>query len=359
MKLSLRRSKKDPSSRQTDHSPRRKLKNAWQGLCCLLVISLPGISLADHAYATIAPIQPTAEPILPLPAVPRLNPAKVALGKKLFFDVRLSASQKLSCANCHNLNRNGADYRALSYGHNRTPLTLNTPSIFNAALNPWQFWDGRAHSLEEQINQVIENPREMANSWPVIIRRLNDDPAYLREFRKLYAHGINARNIRNAIAAFENTLLTPDSRFDHWLQGDKQALNNNEKKGYQLFKDYGCTACHQGVNIGGNLFQKMGVFADYFIYRGGVRLADYGRFNITGRKQDKYVFRVPSLRNVAVTAPYFHDGSVNTLHQAITLIARYQLGRSIPDDDIQSIIAFLKTLTGKYKDQRLTQALTP
>ncbi len=337
-------------------------KNSWPGLCCLLAASLPGISLAEHVpfVSTImAPAYRAEEPIRPLPAIAELNPREVELGRKLFFDVRLSTDQKLSCASCHDLSSNGADYQVRSRGHDNTPLAVNTPSVFNAALNPWQFWDGRAHSLKEQINQVIENPREMANSWPIIIRRLKDDSTYRREFRKLYADGISAENIRKAISVFEQTLLTPDAPFDRWLQGDDQALNAKEKKGYQLFKAYGCTACHQGVNIGGNLFQKVGVFADYFEHRDEIQLADYGRFNVTGRKQDRHVFRVPSLRNVAVTAPYFHDGSVNTLRDAIHLVARYQLGRTIPEADIQSLITFLKTLTGKYKGRRLTQAIAP
>ncbi|NOZ37859.1 MAG: hypothetical protein GXP11_07305, partial [Gammaproteobacteria bacterium] len=295
MRHSLRRSKKKPSISQASQASHRNLKNNWQGLCCILLVSLPGINLAKHDHFTsiaVTPAYPTKEPILPLPAVGRLDPIKIVLGEKLFFDVRLSASKKLSCASCHDLSSNGADYQVRSRGHDNAPLAVNTPSIFNAALNPWQFWDGRAFSLEEQINQVIKNPREMANSWPIIIRRLKEDPTYQREFSKLYVDGISAKNIRNAITTFEKTLLTPDSRFDRWLQGDDQALNAEEKKGYRLFKDYGCAACHQGVNIGGNLFQKVGIFANYFQHRDEIQLADYGRFNVTGREQDKYVFRV-------------------------------------------------------------------
>lgn len=325
------------------------------------------MSLATHNFitpdrTTLAPTIPThhsEEPIQPLPAIPKPNPGKVALGQKLFFDSRLSADSKLSCASCHDLETNGADHQARSRGHDNIPLAVNTPSVFNSALNPWQFWDGRAHSLEEQIDFVIESPREMANSWPVIIRRLKASPDYVREFSSLYADGISSDNIRNAIATFERTLLTPDSRFDRWLQGDEQALDAKEIKGYRLFKAYGCATCHQGANIGGNLFQKIGIFADYFQHRDEIQSADYGRFNVSGREQDKHVFRVPSLRNVAITAPYFHDGSVNTLHEAIQLIARYQLGRTIHEDDIQHIIAFLKTLTGKYKGRLLTKAPAP
>ena len=360
-------SKLPPPCHETGNPSRSVFKNGRRFLCCLLAASVSNISLASHNFSmtdltTPAPVNPThlsEEPIQPLPAMPKLNPDKVALGEKLFFDPRLSANGKLSCASCHDLETNGADHQAHSRGHDDMPLAVNTPSVFNSVLNPWQFWDGRAHSLKEQIDYVIENPREMANSWPVIIRRLKTRPDYVREFGRLYADGINADNIRNAISTFERTLLTPDSRFDRWLQGDEQALDANEKKGYQLFKAYGCTACHQGANIGGNLFQKIGIFADYFQQQDKIQPADYGRFNVSGREQDRYVFRVPSLRNVAVTAPYFHDGSVNTLHDAIQLVARYQLGRTIPDDDIQDIIAFLQTLTGKYKGRLLTGKLAP
>ncbi len=352
---------------QTGNHSHPGSKNGWRFLCCLLAGSVSGISLASHnlstsTHSTPAPTVPThlsKEPLQPLPPPPELNPGKVALGEKLFFDTRLSANSNLSCASCHDIATNGADHRARSRGHDNIPLAVNTPSVFNSALNPWQFWDGRAHSLAEQIDYIIENPREMANSWLVIIHRLKASPDYVREFNSLYADGINTDNIRDAIITFERSLLTPDSRFDRWLQGDEQALNAEEKKGYQLFKAYGCAACHQGANIGGNLFQKIGIFADFFQYRDEIHPADYGRFNISKREQDKYVFRVPSLRNVAITAPYFHDGSVNSLHEAIQLVARYQLGRSIPDDDIQGIIAFLKTLTGKYKGRLLTKAPAP
>ncbi len=355
------------TSPQTGNHSRPDSKNCRRLLCCLLAGSMSGMSLANHNLitpdrTTLAPeisTHLTEEPIQPLPAVPELNPGKVALGQKLFFDTRLSANSNLSCASCHDLETNGADHQARSRGHNNIPLAVNTPSVFNSALNPWQFWDGRAHSLEEQIDFVIESPHEMANSWPVIIRRLKARPDYVREFSGLYADGISADNIRNAIATFEHTLLTPDSRFDLWLQGDEQALDAKEKKGYQLFKAYGCTACHQGVNIGGNLFQKIGIFADFFQHHDEIQPANYGRFNVSKREQDRYVFRVPSLRNVAVTAPYLHDGSVSTLHEAVQIIARYQLGRTIPDDDIHDIIAFLKTLTGKYRGRLLTKTVAP
>jgi len=356
--------KTHPPCHQAGNHSRPGSKNGLRFLCCLLAASISGVSLATHNMvtpdrSTLASAISThliEEPLQPLPAIPKLNPGKVALGQKLFFDTRLSADNNLSCASCHDLATNGADHLAHSRGYNNIPLAVNTPSVFNSALNPWQFWDGRAHSLEEQIDFVIKSPSEMANSWPVVIRRLKASPDYVREFSRLYAGGISRDNIRNAIATFERTLLTPGSRFDRWLLGDEQALDAKEKKGYRLFKDYGCATCHQGANIGGNLFQKIGIFADYFQHRDKIQPADYGRFNVSRREQDRYVFRVPSLRNVAVTAPYFHDGSVNTLHKAIQIIASYQLGRTIQDDDIQHIIAFLKTLTGKYKGRLLTPA---
>ena len=328
-----------------------------------LLLSLPAVPAiathSSHKLPSLAPSRFGDEPLKPLLAIPEQNPDKVALGRQLFFDTRLSREQKLSCASCHDLDSNGADHRAFSLGHQGQPLALNTPSIFNSALNPWQFWDGRAHSLEEQIDFVIKNPREMASNWPLIIGRLQQDADYRRQFHRLYGSEIRAEHIQDAIACFERTLLTPDSRFDRWLRGYDTALTEQEKRGYRLFKSYGCSACHQGANIGGNLFQKIGIFADFFARRKSIRPEDNGRYNVTGREQDRYVFRVPSLRNVAVTAPYFHDGSVSDLREAIRLVARYQLGRHIPEPDIEDIHAFLLTLTGNYNGRPLHAAAAP
>lgn len=193
----------------------------------------------------------------------------------------------------------------------------------------------------------------MGNTWPALIRTLSDDSAYQKSFGALYPDGITAANVQNALATYEKTLLSANSRFDQYLQGNTDILSLEEKYGYQRFKDYGCIACHQGVNIGGNMFQKFGVMGDYFAARGNPTDADLGRFLVTGDEQDRNVFKVPSLRNVAVTAPYFHDGSAPTLEQAVEVMFKYQLGRPPNTQDISLIVKFLKTLTGEWQGKPL------
>lgn len=190
-------------------------------------------------------------------------------------------------------------------------------------------------------------------TWPEVLERLRQSPAYARTFAASYPDGISEANVRNALATFERTLITPDSRFDRYLRGERGALSSTELQGYQLFKDLGCVSCHQGINVGGNLYQKFGVMGDYFAERGSPTPADLGRFNVTGDPADKYTFKVPSLRNVARTAPYFHDGSAATLEQAVAVMARYQLGRLISPTEIADIVAFLQTLTGNYQGKPL------
>ncbi|MFN3884611.1 MAG: cytochrome-c peroxidase [Rhodocyclaceae bacterium] len=282
----------------------------------------------------------------PLPPAPELDARKVALGKKLFFDKRLSHDGSISCASCHPPSRGGVDGMpvAVGIGGHRGPV--NTPTVFNAALNFAQFWDGRAATLEEQAAGPIHNPLEMGSNWNEVVAKLEADVDYPRLFEAAFpAQGITAATIAEAIAAYERTLLTP-SRFDAWLQGDETALNEKERHGYRLFLDYGCASCHQGANIGGNLFQRFGILGDYFEERGKpVTPADLGRYNVTHREEDRHVFKVPSLRNVALTAPYFHDASAATLQEAIRVMARYQLGRTLDDQDVEAIAAFLETLT--------------
>jgi cytochrome c peroxidase len=230
---------------------------------------------------------------------------------------------------------------------------VNTPTVFNSSLNHQQFWDGRASDLEEQITFVVENKQEFATHWPLIVAKLNQDTHYKKTFNKLYPDGITADNIRNAIAIYEQSLLTLNSPFDRYLLGDSNAINASAKEGYRLFKDYGCVACHQGSNVGGNLFMKFGVFGDYFAQRGNTTPADLGRFNVTGNESDRHVFRVPSLRLAVLTPPYFHDGSVETLDDAVKIMAKHQLGRIISEQDITYIVEFLTTLPGEYKGQPL------
>ena len=295
------------------------------------------------------------EPIQPIPL--QLSPApdvrKVALGKKLFHDPRLSGDDSVSCSTCHRLDRAGVDHRRRSLGIRGIEGEVNAPTVFNSGLNFAQFWDGRAKTLEEQVDGPVQSATEMGSTWDRVLGKLRADPAYVAAFKALYPEGMARETVKNAIAEFERSLLTPRSRFDRHLGGDAAALTTGEKAGYLKFKSYGCISCHQGVNIGANLFQRMGIIGDYFADRGNITKADLGRFNVTGQEADRHVFKVPSLRNVAVTAPYFHDGSAATLEEAVAVMARYQLGRPLPPQDLAEIVAFLGTLTGEFEGKSL------
>ncbi|MFJ2320356.1 cytochrome-c peroxidase [Pseudomonas sp. NPDC087817] len=293
--------------------------------------------------------EPLDEPLKPLPKVEQQDARRVELGRRLFHEPRLSINNTLSCASCHQLDKNGADSRTFSLGFDGKPVAFNTPSVFNAVLNFRQFWDGRVETLEQQSNVVITSPHEMGSDWSTVVERIASDADYRRDFAAAYPGGVSKANIQQALASFERTLLTPDSRFDQYLSGNTDILTLEEKYGYQRFKDYGCIACHQGVNIGGNMFQKFGVFGDYIADRGHPTEADQGRFNVTADEADRAVFKVPSLRNVALTAPYFHDGSAPTLERAVDVMFQYQLGRMPSDEDKALIIQFLQTLTGRWE----------
>ena len=293
--------------------------------------------------------------IQPVPYPDSSEPAKVVLGEALFHDTGLSGDNMISCASCHSLDNGGVDGLPRSFGVNGAEGEINTPTVFNSGLNYSQFWDGRAATLEEQINGPITNPREMASSWSQVISYLQADADYVRKFSAIYDNGISADNVRDAIASFERSLNAVDSRFDQYLRGDDQAISDDEVKGFELFKSYGCVACHQGQNVGGNMFQKFGIMGDYFADRGSLTHADLGRFNVTGDKLDRHVFKVPSLRLAVLTAPYLHDGSAKTLHEAIDVMAKYQLGRHLPDEDADLIIKFLHTLVGSYKGKSLDE----
>ncbi len=283
--------------------------------------------------------------IQPLQVPPGLIPARVSLGERLFHDARLSVDFSLACASCHPLDRGGADGRRVSLGVGGALGGINAPTVLNSGYNMVQFWDGRAATLEEQAAGPIHNPLEMGSNWTQVLARLAQDEALRTEFLQVYPDGLNAANVANALASFERSLVTPNSRFDRFLKGDERALSEIEQEGYRQFSRYGCTSCHQGSLLGGNMYQKFGVLGDYFAGRPLTR-DDFGRFNVTGREEDKHVFKVPSLRNVARTAPYFHDGSAETLEQAVVVMGRYQLGRDLSEADINAIVAFLKTLDG-------------
>jgi cytochrome c peroxidase len=299
------------------------------------------------------------EPIRPLPTDTKLDPRKVALGQRLFNDKRLSRDNSLSCASCHDLGKGGADGRVTAPGIGGAKGLVNVPTVFNSSLNFRQHWDGIAASLEDQVKQPIHNPVEMGSSWAEVIAKLAKDAPLAEEFGKVYPAGaVQPANVADAIATYERSLTTPNARFDKYLRGDARALSADELRGYRLFKSYGCVACHQGVNVGGNMFQTFGVMGDYFGQRGNPGPADLGRFNVTKKEGDKHVFKVPSLRNIALTAPYFHDGSARTLEDAVDVMFKFQLGRTAPAQDKELIVKFLHTLTGELNGKPL-QAAAP
>lgn len=306
-------------------------------------------SMFFAASVSVAAEPLVGEPISPLPSLEslQLDPKKIKLGERLFQDTRFSKDNSTACISCHSLSKGGADGRKNSIGVRQQVGVINAPSIFNSGLNFRQFWDGRSDSLEDQVDKVVHDARELDMNWGDLLTILSTDAALVAEFKAVYPQeGLQATSIQNALASYQRSLLTP-SRFDRYLLGDAKALEEDELKGYQLFKDYGCVACHQGVNIGGNMFQKFGVMDDYFAKRGGVSTADLGRFNVTQQEADKHVFKVPSLRNVALTAPYFHDGMTDTLDAAVDVMFRHQLGRTASATDKRLIVKFLTSLSGE------------
>ncbi len=285
--------------------------------------------------------------IKPIPRSITLDARTVALGERLFRDPLLSKDKTVACVTCHDLTSGGDDGRRVSVGMGGHEGELNAPTVFNSGLQFAQFWDGRAQTLEEQIDGPLGHDSEMASSWDEVVTRLRADPDYARTFAAIYPDGVNAGNIKNAIAVFERSLLTPDGKFDRWLRGDEAALSSREKEGARLFEEFGCAFCHSGVGVGGSMFQTMGKFARYFDERGRpITAADLGRYNITGDERDRHKFKVPMLRNVELTAPYFHDGSVETLPEAVRLMARYQAGVDPTDEEVALLVDYLKTLTG-------------
>jgi cytochrome c peroxidase len=287
------------------------------------------------------------EPLRPLPEPPETDPKVVALGKRLFFDGALSADGTVKCASCHDISSGGDDGHQHSTGIAGKQGGVNAPTVLNSGLNFVQFWDGRAPTLEDQAGGPIENPIEMGSTLAAVTTRLSARKEYKEAFSSIFSDGVTPSHIREAIATFERTLQTPDAPIDRYLRGDKSALTQEQREGYELFKSAGCIACHQGANVGGNMFQRFGVMGNYFAERGNVTQADDGRYNVTHEESDRHVFRVPSLRNVELTAPYFHDGTAPTLERAVRVMAKFQLGRQLSDEQVDRIVAFLKSLTGK------------
>ncbi|NJN86635.1 MAG: c-type cytochrome [Leptolyngbyaceae cyanobacterium SL_7_1] len=324
-------------------------------LSAILLQQAQSLRPAPPALSTPVETSYSTEPILPIPLEIPLDNNKVALGERLFQDTRLSSNNQTSCYSCHNLAAGGADRRRhLRTGQQDYGMT-NTLTVFNASFNYKIGWDGRFASVLDHLDDPVNNPSALGSTWEEIVARLAQVPEYKQSFRQMYPDGLNVTTLKDALTVYQESLYTPNSRFDQFLRGNKAALTATEQAGYDLFKSYGCVSCHQGVNVGGNLFQRFGVMGDYFADRGDITPADLGRFNATQDEADRHVFRVPSLRNVALTAPYFHDGSAQTLEQAITIMGTYQLGRSLSETEVDQIAQFLRSLTGEYQGKSLEE----
>jgi cytochrome c peroxidase len=309
-------------------------KSAW--LLCALILLI----CSSPTDAQSPALQPRAsqEPITPIPTTSTQDPRRVALGERLFHDPRLSRDDTRSCAACHDIQTNGASGNAHDVTPQGRPIALNTPTIFNAALSFRLNWEGRFRSLEEHARQTLRNPAIMSSSAEEVVGKLRADAESVRQFREAYGRDPDVTGLLDAIASYERSLVTPGSRFDRSLAGETEAMTPEELSGYQLFKSFGCITCHQGVNLGGNLFQEHGIF------------------HPLGSPEPKLV-RVPSLRNVAATAPYFHDGSAPTLSAAVKAMGRAQLDRALTDQQIASIVAFLNSLTGNYRGRAIQPAV--
>jgi cytochrome c peroxidase len=280
---------------------------------------------------------PDQEPISSVPSPPPADPFKLALGERLFADPRLSRGGSRACSSCHDVGTNGADGNRHDKAFDGSDLPFNTTTVFNAALSFRLGWEGGFRTLEAQAEALLENSGPMGTTIAEVVGKLSADPKITRQFGEAYGHSPDRASLLDAIATYERSLLTPGSRFDHWLDGDAASLSIEEQNGYQLFKSLGCVSCHQGVNVGGNLFQRQGIFHP-----------------LASPKPE--ILRVPSLRNVAITPPYFHDGSAPTLDEAVRRMAAAQLDRALSDHQVEAIVAFLSTLTGTYRGTSLVVA---
>jgi cytochrome c peroxidase len=316
---------------------RWRVSPAWGwsagGAAAFLLLAVTAGALISRAEPSALPesaIVFTKEPITPIPSAPDADPLKLALGEELFQSRLLSHDQTLSCRSCHDVRTNGADNVQRAIGADGRPLVLNTPTVFNAVLSFRLNWEGDRRTLESQAAWALNSAPGLGTKMPDVLARLKGNAEITGRFVVAYGHDPDEASLLNALATYERSLVTPDSRFDRWLKGDKAALSAKELNGYALFKSFGCVSCHQGVNIGANLFQQHGIFH---------RLAS----------PEPKVLRVPSLRNVATTAPYFHDGSAPTLADAVRRMARAQLDQSLSEQEIDAIVAFLNSLTGNYR----------
>lgn len=324
--------------------------------CMVYLFTLIGTELQGDTSASIGTRSTdlpasarAAEPITPIPLTIELDARRVALGKRLFADARLSGDNKRACAECHPLDEGGMDGKPRGVATGGEARLRNVPTLYNVGYNFAFNWDGATTTLEEHAARLLTNPSVMNSKWPDLLAKLRADAQYPALFEAAFADGLTQNNVLHALATFQRSLNTPNARLDRYLRGERNALDAQELRGYRLFKSYGCIACHQGRNIGGNLFQKFGVFREPGGSVAASAAPDVGRFRVTSVERDRGVFRVPSLRNVALTAPYFHDGRAPTLELAVETMARVQLGRELADEDINAIVSFLRTLTGQYR----------
>lgn len=299
------------------------------------------------------------------PPMPSNNPstrAKVELGKVLYFDPRLSSSGTISCNSCHNVMAGGDDGRPVSVGVEGKTGSRSAPTVWNAAFLSVQFWDGRAKSLEEQAKGPIENPVEMGATHKFVVERIAKIPGYQKLFVSAFGSkaAIDIDNVAMAIAAYERTLITPNSPYDRYVKGNKKALTADQRKGMELFQTVGCTSCHSGGNFAGpTLPEGTGFFMKFPTFPGSDYeskydlAADKGRYDVTKADEDKNMWRVPTLRNIALTAPYFHNGKVKTLDEAVRVMAKTQLNKTLSDEDARLLVAFLQSLTGKFPEQKM------
>lgn len=296
----------------------------------------------------------------PLPEVMKsednpITAEKVELGKKLYYDARMSKNHDVSCNTCHDLAKYGVDNLKVSVGHKKQAGTRNSPTVYNAAGHFVQFWDGRSPNVEHQATQPVLNPVEMAHSDKAVVKTLKSIPEYVTAFEKAFPEAkepVTFENFGKAIGAFERKLTTP-SRWDQFLKGDNSALTDDEKKGFLAFDAAGCQTCHNGAYLGGSTFQRLGAVKPW------PNQKDQGRFEVTKSAADKMSFKVPSLRNVEKTAPYFHDASAATLEEAVKMMAEHQLGKQLEDEQVKLIVAWLGSLTGDLPKELIEKPELP
>lgn len=341
----------------------------YRAVCAVFALSIAGVSVtgcdSDDApedevdqveqeeEVTVADLMERANSLFePIPQeIDDVNEDKVELGRALFHDKDLSADGTVSCATCHVIEEGGGDGHPTSIGIDDQDVGIHSPTVLNSRYYFKQFWDGREDTLEAQASGPVEDPKEMAGSWDDVVEYVSNDEIYSELFEELYDDGATEETATHAIAEFERTLVTPDAPFDDFLRGDEEALDEQQLAGLEAFMDTGCATCHSGKIFSDDRFQKMGAVHDYFEDRGGeITDADLGRYNVTGDEADKHHFKVPTLRNVELTGPYFHDGQVETLEAAVDKMAYYQLGRELDDETIDNMVAFMKSLTGEIPD---------